>query len=128
MQEETYELGKLISLSDTYNKLGKVIAKSTIKNGNGVIKNFYDNGKIAAEGQLKNGYPDGTWKYYHLTGSISGTGNMIEGQRQGPWKFYLDTGKLEAEGNYKNDEIDGVWKFYEQGQLSRIENFNNDEE
>ncbi|HSZ26336.1 MAG TPA: hypothetical protein VK766_11470, partial [Cytophagaceae bacterium] len=123
----TFDKGKIMATSDFYNKLGKVMAKSGVKEGNGIIKNFYDNGKLSAEGPLKNGYPEGLWKYYHPTGAISGTGEMKAGLRQGPWKFYLDTGKLEAEGDYKDDEIYGVWKFYDQGQLSKIENFNESE-
>ena len=36
---------------------------------------FYDNGKLASEGFLHNGKPDGYWKSYYETGIIKSEGN-----------------------------------------------------
>ena len=45
-----------------------VYAQDTLQK-DGFVKFYYQNGKIASEGFLKNGNPDGYWKSYNENGT-----------------------------------------------------------
>ena len=63
---------------------------------NGIVKYYYDNGKISSEGLMKDAKPDGYWKNYYKNG------------------------KIKIEGNRKNYLLDSLWKFYnEQGKINK---------
>jgi antitoxin component YwqK of YwqJK toxin-antitoxin module len=57
-------------------------------NPNSRIKTEYLNKKPTGDGKLKNGLPEGHWKYYYPEGHIKGTGNYQNGQKTGLWTEY----------------------------------------
>ena len=75
-------------------------------NPNGYNAFYFENGKIASEGDFKNGLPEGQWKAYYPSGVLKSVGNKKEGKSEGIWKFYNDEGNLvwlyPYEGDLKN--------------------------
>lgn len=81
-------------------------------------KEFYENGKLRMEGEIKDGKRTGMWKAYFDDGTLWSEGEFVNGERNGYGLNYYPNGKLRAEGNYKDDKQTGKWKYYnEQGVL-----------
>lgn len=70
VREEYFKNGLRDSIYKIYNKEGKVIYLTTFKNGNGVEKDFYDNGQLYYEIKTQNGYFIDTLKLYNPQGKI----------------------------------------------------------
>ena len=90
------------------------------KSGSGFIKEFYDNGCLAFEGELKNGKKDGKWKIYDITGSLIYDGKLINGIKNGKGKEYDENRNLIFEGTFKNGKkmkIDIINRYNELGEL-----------
>ncbi len=79
-QKAYYENGAIKSIVDyknnrvlgitAYAKDGKVLHQDNFKNGTGVWKYFWENGKVLEEGHYKNWVKDGVWKKYRENGEI----------------------------------------------------------
>jgi antitoxin component YwqK of YwqJK toxin-antitoxin module len=52
---------------------------------NGYVKNYYDNGVLQNEGQMKDGLPTGVWKFYDPYGKLNQVGTYVMGKRDGRW-------------------------------------------
>ena len=52
----------------------------------------FPNGKIASEGCLKKGQPEGVWTAYHENGKVKSKGNRREFLLDGTWNFFDSTG------------------------------------
>lgn len=52
---------------------------------NGYVKNYYDDGTLQSEGNMKNGLPTGIWKYYTPNGQLHQVGEYVMGKRNGRW-------------------------------------------
>ena len=52
---------------------------------NGYVKNYYDNGVLMNEGNVKDGLATGVWKFYDPYGSLNLVGEYILGKRNGRW-------------------------------------------
>lgn len=62
--------------------LGKDTAQHRI---NGYTKNYYDNGALQNEGNVKDGIPVGIWKLYDSNGNLNQVGVYKNGKRDGRW-------------------------------------------
>lgn len=71
-----YEIRQLLTIDEVDDSLGRM---------NGYVQNFYDNGTIQGEGTMKNGLPDGLWKFYDPFGKLNKMGNYVMGKRNGRW-------------------------------------------
>lgn len=91
-------------------------------------KVFYPNGKVASEGKIVNGKPDGFWRTFHENGIIKSEGNRKNGQLDGVWKFYAESGKLTLEYEYREGKKNGFKRVFdaESGKLISEENFSDD--
>ena len=76
--------------------------KYEIKQGNGLIKEFYENGYLCYEGEIKNGIKDGKGKIYDQTGNLIFEGNFINGIKNGDGKEYNKNRELIFEGEFVN--------------------------
>jgi len=65
----------------------------------------YENGNPKAQGMLKDGQPDGPWRYYREDGSLQQIGIYSEGVISGPWQFFNENSLLTLE----YQELDGVF-------------------
>jgi antitoxin component YwqK of YwqJK toxin-antitoxin module len=52
---------------------------------NGYVKNYYDNGVLMNEGNVKNGLATGIWKFYDPYGNLNMVGEYVLGKRNGRW-------------------------------------------
>lgn len=71
-----YEIRQLYTIWQVDDSLGRM---------NGYVKNFYDNGVIQSEGQMKDGLPVGIWKIYDPYGKLNQYGQYVLGKRDGRW-------------------------------------------
>ncbi len=78
--------------------------------------------KVEAQPANPNGYN----KFYHPNGKISAEGNLRNGTPVGYWKSYYPNGILKSEGNRKNEKLDSIWRFYDRsGNLTEIVDYKN---
>ncbi len=81
-EKETYQC----SSDDYYTERQFItISSSDPKKLNGLTKNYYDNGALMNEGEMKNGLPDGLWKFYAPDGKLKLLGRYVEGKQNGKW-------------------------------------------
>lgn len=106
-----YEIRQLYTIWEADNATGRM---------NGYVQNFYDNGVLQNEGQMKNGLPTGLWKYYDPFGKLNLMGSFEQGKRDGRWlqgdlekKKYLgeiclnpNLPNLEKEKKYRENLLD----------------------
>lgn len=71
-----YEVRQLYTKWEANDSLGRM---------NGYVQNFYDNGTLQSEGTMKNGLPDGVWKYYDPFGKLNQYGVYVLGKRNARW-------------------------------------------
>ena len=90
-----------------YNDKGQIACE--IKEGNGILKEFFNDGKIYFEGEYKNGERNGKGKQYQenfkpVTHSLEYEGEYLNGKKNGYGKlFYL--GPNTFEGVFLNDSF-----------------------
>ena len=104
-----------------YYNNGKLKFEYEIKNGKieGFYRKYYENGQLEIETNYKNGERDGLYKEYYESGKIRSEFYYIGNQRYGLFKRYFENGKLEDEGSYKEDKKDGFYRsYYENGQIN----------
>ncbi len=71
-----YEIRQLMTIWEAHDSLHRM---------NGYAKNYYDNGVLQNEGMMKNGLPDGVWKFYDPYGKLNQVGVYVLGKRDGRW-------------------------------------------
>jgi antitoxin component YwqK of YwqJK toxin-antitoxin module len=87
----------------------------------GRVVDYYENDqqKIKCIGRMKEGFPDGNWKYFYETGKMQMTGNFISGDADSIWNKYYDNGSKKVVERYKitNDTIhcDTLGSWYRNG-------------
>jgi len=88
---------------------------------------FHPNGKVASEGHLVNGRPEGYWKAYYDDGVLKSEGNRLQFKLDSTWRFYGPDGVLRSTIAYKADRKSGPSrKFDEAGKLISEELFVDD--
>lgn len=85
--------------------------KDSIDRSNGLQKNYYDNGMQMSEGNLKNGVPDGVWKFFTPDGRLTIVGKYINGKKEGRW-LYGDLGDKKYIGEICLDPDDPFLDFH----------------
>lgn len=102
---------------------------------NGYVKNYYDNGTIQSEGNMKNGLPTGIWKIYDPFGKLHKVGEYVMGKRDGRWlsgdlsktKYLGDIcmnpnlPDLEAQIKYQEKLLDIYIEYFKTGKLLNSE-------
>ena len=78
---------------------------TTVKDGNGVVVAYHENGQIRSKGSYKDGKQDGPWEFY------DDNGQLIE-------KYSYKNGQVLKKSSYKDYGKDGLWEEYDDnGQL-----------
>ena len=70
-----------------------------------VRKEYYDNGQVKEEANLKDGKLEGIGKYYYESGQLWEEGNFKDGKLEGITKTYYENGQLQAELNYSDGKL-----------------------
>jgi len=71
-----YEIRQLYTIWQANDSVGRM---------NGYVRNYYDNGVLQNEGEVKNGLPVGPWKIYDPYGKLNQYGIYVSGKRDGRW-------------------------------------------
>jgi hypothetical protein len=90
-----------------------------------VINEYYPNGMIKKETQIKDGVPNGIIKTYDERGRLTSTAEVANGLYEG-WmiKYNPLNNKITAKAYYKNDQQNGpLTLYYASGELYREENY-----
>lgn len=98
--------------------------KSTLtgKIPDGIVKEYYESGKLYIEWNYKDNKKDGLVKTYYESGKLNGELNYKNGELDGSWKVYYENGALKYEHDYKNGKRNGICKeYYKNGQIKREE-------
>ena len=54
----------------------------------GRFEAYYPDGKLASEGEYRDGKEHGPWKDYHPDGRLAAEGDYESGQKIGEWKYF----------------------------------------
>ena len=107
--EKDYLNGKLnVKIYDYFSS--KLICET--KEGEGIIKEFNNFGKLIFEGKYLNGVRNEKGKEYDYYGSIKFEGMYLNGKKNGKGKEYYSLNKIKFEGEYLNDQRNGKGKEY----------------
>jgi hypothetical protein len=70
----------------------------------GRVTDYYDNDlkELRFMGEMKNGLPNGLWKYYYANGKIEMQGAYTEGNPDSVWIKYYKDGTKRAVENYRS--------------------------
>jgi len=63
-----------------------------------IHKEYYDSGKLMAEGLKENNELTGVWRFYFESNILKSTGTYEHNKRIGEWKFYNENGLLYENG------------------------------
>ena len=96
---------------------------------NGQFVEWFENGKIKAQGTYDKDRMVGTWTTYYENGNKESETNYIQNERppynsikDGDSKTFYSNGNIKSEGKYKNGYENGLWLFYkETGELDYAE-------
>lgn len=110
--EERYSNGWIEQLIQ-YDTLGNAMKPIEFKNGEGIYKLFYPDGKLYYELPLKKGVWQGTQKSYYPDGKIMAEVEFKNDVKEGKAKYYYHSGQISSEGNFLNDLKEGIWKSYD---------------
>lgn len=72
---------------------------------------FYPNGGLKMEGNIKDGQRHGLWTSYNTKGSVKSRSEYVNGVLQGPSIVYHDNGVVFYSGSYVDGKQAGVWRF-----------------
>ena len=96
------------------------------KNDHGLLREWYNNGHIYLEFEMKDGIKNGLCKKWYEDGQIQMIYNYKKGKLHGNQKRWYENGQLKAEWNYLNDKQDGILKeWHEDGNIKTIKKFIN---
>ena len=113
-KEGEYENGKWLN-GKTYDNNGNIYE---IKNGNGIVKEYYSNGKIRFEGEYLNVEKNGKVNEYAYSGKLEFEGEYLNGEKNGKAIEYDAFGEKIFEGEYlKGKKWNGKIYEYHWGQL-----------
>ena len=87
-----------------YDEKGNIIYE--LKNGNGKVKEYYDNGSLQFDGEYLNGRKNGNCKEYNQNSDLFFEGEFLDGKKNGKGKEYSLKGNLEFEGEFLNGKRD----------------------
>ena len=71
-----------------------------LKKGKGLVKEYYDNGKLRFEGEYVNGQRNGKGKEYNYDSKLRFEGEYLNGKKNGKGKEYYAKGNLKFDGEY----------------------------
>jgi uncharacterized protein len=111
----TYQNGKLVGITRTYNKLGQIRFEGILASVDPTVfgdgkSSFYDDfGHKTSEGEFHRGAKNGAWQEWFEDGEYA-RGNYQDGIATGMWSFYDKAGVRIAFGELINGEREGLWK------------------
>jgi uncharacterized protein len=128
VRKDYYPNGK-VKIAATYNKAGQLEGVRREYSPEGDVERSYifRNGIMIGEGIVtEKGERDGYWKEYFNDGKLRAEGKYNKDAREGAWKFYYESGATEQEGTYMKGKPEGDWRwYYPEGEVMREESYYN---
>lgn len=123
-REEDYRLGKEDGESVEYDEYGEIIAQGKYIEGLKEGKWFFDFQVQTEEGDFKNDFKHGFWKYYFPNGKLYFEGRFVQGNPDGKHLFYYKNGKLKEKRYYNIGVKEKNWEYYDYyGSLIKVRTF-----
>ena len=80
----------------------------------GDYREYYENGTLKLEIQIKDGVPEGAYVVYFENRKPKEIRSYKEGKLHGLWRSYDISGQLISEAEYKNDRKHGTWRIWDE--------------
>jgi uncharacterized protein len=128
IRTDYYDDGSVKVVGSYKNGVPEGIRREYDANGKITDSYIFEKGVIMGEGIVdEKGLKQGFWKEFFDNGKLRAEGNYKDNTKTGDWKFYTENEKLKQNGKFnKNGFQTGEWKwFHENGQLQKTENFVN---
>lgn len=91
----------------------------------GLVKYYFDDGKLYQEINYKKGEIHGIRKVYFKSGKLKSVKNYIDNKIEGKYKEYYESGELFMVGKYENGLQKGIWKsYYQNGKIREKGKYN----
>jgi antitoxin component YwqK of YwqJK toxin-antitoxin module len=104
-QEEEFEDGKLVSISEFSTPSGKILDAGTLKKGKGKRIVYDGEGNLLEKGRYSKGLRNGIWyTYYPKSDLIASSGSYVEGRKTGTWRNYDMTGEIRNEDYFEEGD------------------------
>lgn len=87
----------------------------------GEYKEYFDNGSIKLEINIKDGKPQGAYIVYFMNGKPNEVRSYRNGEFHGLWRTYNEAGQLIAEAEYRNNKKHGKWFVWDDTGIMRYE-------
>jgi antitoxin component YwqK of YwqJK toxin-antitoxin module len=102
------------------------IIQTISKIPNGVVRGYYESGKLEYECNYRDNKLEGIVKVYYESGKLMKEWNYKDNKLNGITKWYFENGKLMRQFNYKDGKREGISKkFYENGGIWSIKTYKN---
>lgn len=110
-----YKNGKINGIVMQYYPDGKIQSEIPFIDGNrdGIEKKYYYNGQLEYKKEFKTNNLIGEYFEYHPNGQIAFNGFCVNGFFEGPFKQFYSNGKLEKELNYEKNKLNGILKKFD---------------
>lgn len=82
-----YKDDKLDEIINVYDTSGQKLDFGQLKNGNGCVTAFDEDGNLMRKGCYRNGVKEGTWHRYDPNGEITNTTKFVKGKEKGYENF-----------------------------------------
>jgi len=79
-------------------------------NTDGIVKDYYENGKLKTEWMCKDGHLNGITNLYYDNGQLQKESNYVNDERQGVTTGWYEGGELKSVCNFKEGELNGEHK------------------
>jgi len=125
--EISYIQGKENGTNRQWYANGTLQNETQIKDGklNGLWIDYYENGKKEQEITYEDDYMNGKCTRWYENGKVKEQGQNVHCREEGLWIFYYENGLKKEEGAFHEAQKTGLWKEYdEQGKLVREINYN----
>jgi antitoxin component YwqK of YwqJK toxin-antitoxin module len=121
-----YKSGKINGEWTFWKKDGSLLDNGKFQNGNGVIKEYYDNNQLKFEANYTNDKYNGFVLEYSENGSLAKKENYVNGLLNDERLLYFDNGKLKEKANYVMGKIEGKkTEYFESGVLKEKTEYKN---
>ncbi|MEQ9619513.1 MAG: toxin-antitoxin system YwqK family antitoxin [Deltaproteobacteria bacterium] len=87
------------------------------QNRDGIVKDYYPDGKIKTEWMCRDGHLNGETKLYYGNGKLEKNSMYVNDVRQGVTYGYYESGELKSVCNYKAGKLDGPHKILDEDGL-----------
>ena len=87
----------------------------------GEYKEFFDNGALKLEMNIRDGKPEGAYIVYFANGKPNEIRAYRNGEFHGLWRTYNEAGMLISEAEYRNNKKHGTWHVWDDSGIMRYE-------